>query len=139
MIIDKGLMLSDEQDLAGLGPADVVSTNAIDTVVARDIAKGEPLYLIIVCDLGVTVATSVDFKLVSGSDKDLVTDQAILASTGAILIAALTKGRTPIVLPLPPLMEGMDQQFIGVVYTIAGTVTVGKFTAFLGIGPHTNI
>ena len=139
MIIDNELVLSDEQDLAGLGPATVVSENVIDTSVARDIAKGEPVYLIITCDLGVTVADSVEFQLISATEEDLTTGQKILATTGAILIADLTKGRTPIVLPLPPMMAGMDQQYIGVAYTILGTVTAGKFTAFLGIGPHTNI
>ena len=139
MFIDKELLVSDEQDLQGIASTSELSTYSINLGTTRDFAKGRQLYAVIVCDEAVTVATSVQFQVVTSTAVGGTTAEKVLADTGAIAKASLTLGCTPIVIPIPPLRAGVKQQYLMIKYTTTGTPGAGKFTAFFGSEPQTNI
>jgi len=139
MYIDKELLVSDGQSLAGIASTSELSTYSINLGTTRDFAKGKQIYAIIICDLGVTTATSVQFQVVTSTVAGGTTGEKVLADTGAIAKASLTLGCTPIVIPVPPLRAGVEQQYLMIKYTTVGTPGVGKFTAFFGSEPQTNL
>ena len=135
MILDKTLLLSDEQAVT----ATAVSTNTIDLSAAlRDIGAGEQIYAVVVVDVDFTAAGAATMVI------SLITDDAAalsspttILSTPAIGKAALTAGRVPIVIPVPP---NIAEQYLGLNYTVAtGPMTAGKVTAFLAHGVQTNL
>lgn len=122
MYIDGELQLSSAQDITG----SAASENYIDlSVASRDFGKGRPLFLV--------VTVSEDFD--SGADdgtltitlqKDTATtfgSPTTVLATQAYAEAALTAGREPIVIPIPP---GLDERYVRAYYTVAGS---GNFTA----------
>jgi len=133
MYVDAKLLLSDEQAIS----ATAVSTKSIDLGVAgRDIGAGEPLYAVVVVDEGFTAdgAATMTISLITDDDSALGSPTTIL-STPAIDKAALTAGRVPIVIPIPP---NIADQYLGLNYTVAtGPMTAGKVTAFVAIAVTT--
>jgi len=130
MFVDKELLLSDEQAICNAGSE--LSENIIDLGVAKNIAKGRQLYVIIIVDESVATATSIDFQLMT-DDTTTVSSGAIMVSTGAIARASLTAGRAPIVLPVGDALNSAER-YIGLYYVLAGSnATAGKVTAFIGI------
>ena len=128
MYVDAKLLLSDEQTIS----ATAVSTKSIDLGVAgRDIGAGEPLYAVVVVDEGFTAdgAATMTIGLITSAASNLSSPTTIL-STPAIGKAALTAGRVPIVIPIPP---NIAERYLGLNYTVAtGPMTAGKVTAFVG-------
>ena len=140
MYIDKHLLVSDEQSLAGVASTSALSDYSIDlSASGKDYFKGKQVYAVIVCDLGVTTATSVQFRVVTSTAAAGTTDELVLADSGAIVIGSLTIGCTPIVLAVPPMISGVTQRYLMLKYTTVGTPGVGKFTAFFGSEPQTNL
>ena len=133
MYVDAKLLLSDEQAIS----ATAVSTKSIDLGVAgRDIGAGEPLYAVVVVDVPFTAAgaATMTISLITDDDSALGSPTTIL-STPAIDKAALTAGRVPIVIPIPP---NIADQYLGLNYTVAtGPMTAGKVTAFVAIAVTT--
>lgn len=139
MIIDKELMVSNNQAISANGAN--YSTNAIDLSVARNIAKGEPLYLVVVVtELFAGTGTTMQIRVITATHENLTTNQVILVQTPALAKATLTKGRVPIVIALPPLpAAGGAQRYLGVDFRTDQTFEdTGRITAFVGIGPQTN-
>lgn len=139
MFVDKQLLISDAQAPSANG--NNYSTYSIDLSVARNVAKGKPLFLVVVVDvLFAGTGTTMQIRVLSATAENLVTNQKILVETPAIAKASLTAGRTPIVLALPPLPEsGGAQQYIGANYFTDNTFeTTGKVTAFFTSEPETN-
>ena len=140
MYIDKELLICNEQSICNEGTTEY-SEYAIDTSVAKNIAKGRPLYMVIVVDeVFAGTGTTLTISLVTATNTNLTTGQVVLLSTPAIAKGSLTAGRIPIVLALPPLPEsGGAQQFLGLNFVGDTTFeTTGKVTAFLALDPTTN-
>jgi len=135
MILDKTLLLSDEQAVT----ATAVSTNTIDLSAAlRDIGAGEQIYAVVVVDVDFTAAgaATMVIGLITDNDEALGSPTTIL-STPAIDKAALTAGRVPIVIPVPP---NIAEQYLGLNYTVAtGPMTAGKVTAFIAKDVQSNL
>ena len=135
MILDKTLLLSDEQAIT----ATAVSTNTIDLSAAlRDIGAGEQIYAVVVVDVDFTAAgaATMVIGLITDDDEALSSPTTIL-STPAIGKAALTAGRVPIVIPVPP---NIAERYLGLNYTVAtGPMTAGKVTAFIAKDVQTNL
>lgn len=128
MLLDKELMLSDAQALAGTG--NLLSSNTID----RGAAQTTPTGYVAGGDLGqgriapffaqiVTAAaaggTSVEFQLIQADDAALTTNVDVLATSGAIPTATLTLGyRVSLVTP-----RGTTKRYIGMRYLRTGTFT----------------
>jgi hypothetical protein len=132
MILDDKLCLSDSQTICDSGQTEY--STAIDMGIAKNMAKGEPLAVVITVDeVFAGSATTLTISLVTATASDLTTGQVVLYSTPAIAKASLTAGRKPIILPVPPRAEsGSDQRYFGLKYYGDNTFqTTGKMTAYL--------
>jgi len=135
VILDKELLLSDEQAIT----ATAVSTNTIDLSAAlRDIGAGETIYAVVVVDVDFTAAGAATLVIsLITDDAEALSSPTTILSTPAIGKAALTAGRVPIVIPVPP---NIAEQYLGLNYTVAtGPMTAGKVTAFLAHSVQTNL
>jgi len=132
-VLDAKLLFSDKQAIT----ATAVSTKSIDLGIAgRDIGAGAPLYAVVVVDVPFTAAgaATMAISLITDDDSALGSPTTIL-STPAIDKAALTAGRVPIVIPIPP---NIAERYLGLNYTVAtGPMTAGKVTAFVAIAVTT--
>ena len=125
MYIDAGLLLDDAAAITVTRD----STNVVDLGVAlRDIGAGEQLYVVIVVDEAFTAAGAATLTTVLSTGVATTLGTTII-STPAIGKAALTLGRVPIVIPIPP---NIAERYIGLEYTVAtGPMTAGTVTAFI--------
>ena len=132
MIIDNELLLSDEQAICDAGTTEY--STALDLSVARNVAKGEPLCVVIVVNEAFAgTGTTLTISLVTATASNLTTGQKVLYSTPAMAKASLTAGRTPIILPIPPeAFAGSGQRYFGLKYVGDNTFeTTGQITAFV--------
>lgn len=132
MYVDKQLLLSDAQVVCNAGSE--LSENIIDLSAAKNVAKGRPLYVVIIVDTAFTTATSIDFQLMTHTTTT-VSSGSIMVSTGAIVIASLTANRAPIVLPVGDALS-TAKQYVGMYYVLAGSnAGAGAVTTFLTCDP----
>ena len=129
MILDKLLRFSNAQAVT----VTAVSTDKADLAVARDIGEGEPLFVNFALGAAFAGGTSTAFEVVVADDAALSTNVTVIGSSGALLTAALTLGKT-IVVALNPLVASMGKRYIGTRYTVVGTNTTGTVTADLTDG-----
>jgi len=93
---------------------------------------------VVVVDVDFTAAgaATMVIGLITDDAADLSSPTTIL-STPAIGKAALTAGRVPIVIPVPP---NIAEQYLGLNYTVAtGPMTAGKVTAFIAKDIQSNL
>lgn len=128
MYIDNNLLLSDAQVICNAGTE--LSTNTIDLGVARKVWGGKQLYVVIIVDTSLATATSINFQVVTDTTADLAT-ATVQIETGAIVIASLTAGRAPIVIPIGSAL-GTEERYLGMNYVLAGSnATAGAVTTFV--------
>ena len=133
MYIDKLLQIATEQDLGdSQAPATVLGSYSVDLGAAKDLSKGEQLYVIITVDENFVGNTTVTFQVITDGAASLAETPTVHASTAAIAVGSLTTVRAPIVIPVAnPL--GVKEQYLGIQYVIAGgTGTAGKVSACIG-------
>ncbi len=139
MYVDKNLLVSDAQSIAAADDTSVLSDYSVDlSASAKSYFTGKPIYAVVILDLGVTTATSIQFRVVTSTAAGGTTAEKVLADSGAIAIASLTLGVTPIVLAIPPLISGVTQRYLMMKYTGIGTTGVGTVTSFFAFEPQTN-
>lgn len=130
MLTDAFLQLSTAQAVT----ASAVSTNTIDLGVARDIAIGTPLYVVIQVNTSATAtgAGTVNFQVISSAGADL-SSPTVLSQSGAIGKAELTASRKLIAVPIGPsvlVAAPNGQRYLGLNYEVGtGPLTAGAFTA----------
>jgi len=136
MILDKELLLSDEQDAKADGSK--VSTNTIDLgTTGRDIGAGEQLYAVVVIDTYTAGNnTSVTISVITSANADLSSATTII-STPATAAADISAGRVPIVLPIPPNV--ITQRYLGLNYACATAATALTVTAFIAKDLQSNL
>jgi len=132
MYVDKNLVLSNEQDI-GAGAGSQLSDYSVDLGVARNIANGRPLYVVVVVDETFAGGTSLQIAVVTDSVETLNDTVTTHIETPAILQADLTEGRMPIVIPISNI--GVNERYLGLYYTDSGTFSAGKVTAFIALDP----
>uniref|UniRef100_A0A6M3JXK8 Uncharacterized protein n=1 Tax=viral metagenome TaxID=1070528 RepID=A0A6M3JXK8_9ZZZZ len=138
MYVDKELLVASELAVSASGAN---YSSAVDLGVAANVAKGKPLYLVVVVDeLFAGTGTTMQVRVVTATASNLITNQKILVETPAIAKASLTAGRDPIVLALPPMPEsGGAQRYLGADFRTDNTFeTTGKVTAFFTSEPESN-
>ena len=137
MILDSRLEFADAADISQ-SAGTYLSTNVVDTSVARDMGNGQPLYLVIQIDAAVTSGGSatVQFRLRSDDAAAIhATTSTGHYDSGAIAIASLVAGYT-LVIPLPPEGSVAYERYLGIQAIIAtATTTAGTYSAFLTIDP----
>lgn len=133
MLIDSSLQFSSSQAVT----ASAASDNIVDTLKARNIGVGEPLYLVVVCTEAMTDASSdstVTPTLRTSATATAAAPAGDLNGTINTLatlptFAALSAAGTQYIIPLPPATY---LRYLDVYYTVAnGNLTTGKFTAFI--------
>ena len=122
MITDKLLRVSEDQTLVKKDSTEL-STNTVDLSVARDIGEGKNLYFVFTVTTAVSAGTSVAFEIIHDAKADLST-ATVLASTGAIAKASLTKG-AQFVLQIPPQVASLGKRYLGAQYVVVGDNSAG--------------
>jgi len=134
MYIDNLLSIVTSQDLgASQAPATVLGENSVDLGAAKDLSKGNPLYVIFTVEESFVGNTTVTFQVITDSVATMDSTPTVHASTAAIAVGSLTAGREAIVLPVANPLS-VSEQFLGVQFVIAGgTGTAGIVSAHIGI------
>jgi len=128
MILDGQNMFSEAQAIT----AAAVSTNAIDTSLARDIGNGENIYIMLQCDVAMTDVDSnstLAIALVTDSDEALGSPTVVRT---LVTLPALTAAGTTLFFKLEAENLVAFERYLGLSYTPAnGNLTTGSFTAGL--------
>lgn len=125
MILDKEQQFSDAQAVT----ADALSTNFIDTKVAKNLADGGALAILLSVDVAADFTTgdeTYEVQLRSSANADMSSATTHFAQ--AIAASALTAGAKH-VLPLPLGVE--YKRYLALYYNVAGTTPTVTVTAFL--------
>ena len=132
MWLDNNLLLDD----GVLVDATQISTYSVNMGAARKIGAGKQMYVIIIVDTVFATSDSVNFQVVTDTVATLASP-TVQIETGAIAIASLTAGRTPIVIPIGSAI-GTEEQYLGLQYTVAGSTGTGNVTAFIAFDYQSN-
>jgi hypothetical protein len=124
MILDANLKFSDDQAVTATADA----TNIIDQAMAlRDAGTGKPLYVMVVVTTALTNTGTVTVALQSDSTTTMTPDKTrdlfvipAASAVGSVFFQALSPGG-----------EVEQLQYLGLKYTVSGTVSTGKVKAFL--------
>lgn len=135
MYIDKQLLLDDQLDI-GAGTGSQESTYSVDLAVAKNIAAGRPMYVVVVVDETFAGGTSLMIQIITDTNAAL-SSPTYHVGTIAILQADLTAGREPIVIPIGQI-DSDRERYLGLYYTDVGTFSAGKVTSFITMDPQTN-
>lgn len=127
MYVDGQLLFSDAQAVT----AAAASTNTIDLGVARDIGTGQDLYVVVVCDVAMTDASSdstLDVILYGDSTTSFTPDgQRTLFQFPAVSAAGTVR-----IAKLDPGDPALQYRYIQLYYSPNnGNLTTGSFTAFI--------
>ena len=140
MFLDRQNEFSDSQVVT----TTAISTNVIDTLAGNSFTNviqnlggfAGSCFLVVQIDVAFAGGTSLAYSLESDSTVGLATSPTVHYSSGAIALASLTPaGKTLGVIPLP---YGDYERYLGVRYTIVGTMSGGgAISAFLTRDPQT--
>lgn len=123
MLLDKNLVFSDKQEIK----ATAVSTNVIDQTAAGDALHGVWLHLLV--DEAFTGGTAYEAALETSDDENFTAKKTLVkfsfAPTDMTAGACLAK----VLLPVGAL------RYLRLAYTVTGTGTAGKLSAFIADGP----
>lgn len=127
MLFDAQNKYSDAQAVT----AAAASTNIIDHGIARNMGVGENLYLVVICDVAMTDASSNSTLAVTlETDNDVAFGSATTAAQTIGTFAALSAIGTRLVARLAP--SALNERYSRLYYTPAnGDLSTGSFTAFL--------
>lgn len=124
MLLDGNLRFSDEQAIT----ATADSTNIIDSKLAlRDLGTGKPIWVVVVVTTAMTNTGTVAVALQSDSSETMTPDKTRTLFT----IPAGSAVGDKFVAALMPGGEVEQLRYLGLKYTVSGTVDTGKVKAFL--------
>lgn len=132
MYVDKELLLSDPQTITSTA----VSEHTIDLGVARDVAKGKPLFVVVVVTTSFAdAAETLTIQVITSANADL-SSGVVQIQTDAYIPSALAAGREPIVIPLASIAA--DARYLGLNYLASATFTAGAVKAFVTFDYQSN-
>lgn len=125
MYVDSQLLFSDAQAVTSAAG----STNTIDFGAVRDMGVGEPLYVVVLCDVAMTDSGS-DSTLVVALEGDSTTSFTPDFTRNLFTFSALSAAGTVKIAALGP--DDLNLQYARLKYTPAGgDLSTGSFTAFI--------
>lgn len=122
MILDADLQFSNAQDIA---TATAASTNIIDLGVARNIAIGKPIYVVVMVTTAMTNTGSCTIKLETDDDS------AFGSATNAQAVGVFTTAAAGAMLIVPIYPHNISERYMRLYYTKSGTIDAGNVDAFL--------
>ena len=122
MILDADLQFSNGQDVA---TASTASTNIIDLGVARNIAVGKQMYIVVTVTTALTNTGSCTIKL--ETDNDVAFGSATNAQAVGVFTTAAAG--TQLIVPIYP--HNISERYMRLYYTKSGTIDAGNVDAFL--------
>ena len=111
--------------------ASVLSTDAIDLGIAREVGEGNGLYGRVQIGAAFTGGTSVDFQIIASDNANGTGNVTVVGSTGAIPIAQLVAGAR-FAFRINPRLASRGQRFLTGNAVNVGANAAG--TAFVDIG-----
>lgn len=135
MILDERTEFCDATALNTGGAGTYLLGDVIDLEVARDIGRGEPVWVVIQVDTTATSGGSATGNFIVASDAQaaIATDGSatVHLQSGAIAVASLT-ARTTILASRLPSEGNVYERYLGILQTTAvAAFTAGKINAFL--------
>jgi hypothetical protein len=128
MFHDALLSLSSAQTVTG--SAAVTSTNTIDVGSVRDLVGTDPPIVEVSVNTSFAGLTSLEVQAIACSDPSLMSNLAVVGSSGPIPVASLTAGaRFAVALSARNALAG--QRYLGLRYVITGVGTAGVVSASL--------
>ena len=135
MMVDSRLEFANAAD-GSQSAGTYLAPNQVDLEVARDIANGQPLYLVIQADEAFTSGGSATVQLRSDDDSASIhaTTSTGHIDTGAEAFGTYSAGHTKVI-PLP--LEGNEyERFLGLQLIVGTATTTGTYSAFITAQPH---
>ncbi|SEI96343.1 Bbp16 family capsid cement protein [Paraburkholderia diazotrophica] len=120
MILDQQTLLSDAQTVT----ITANSANVIDTLAPGMVTNDISVFAQVMTAFA--GGTSLGIAVVSADDAALTVNVTKHFDTGAIPVASLTAKALPIAMRLPPQKM---RRYVGLVYTVVGTMSAGTITA----------
>lgn len=124
MIFDAQNLFSNKQAVT----TTAVSQNTIDLGKPRDIGPGEPVNITAAVTTDFAGGTSITFDLIVSDNADL-SSPVVLQSNGPVLLANLKAGQKFPLRAMIPVNPDRPKRYLGLRYTVAGTMTAGAITA----------
>ncbi|MFA6051559.1 MAG: Bbp16 family capsid cement protein [Methylobacter sp.] len=140
MLTDANLLLSGAVSAANVLTAQtvtgtdtsVLSTNAIDLGIARDVGEGEPLFGRFECLTSASGGTSVEMQIIASDAANGTGNVQVIASTGAIPVASVIAGAR-FAARLNPRLASKGQRYLTARYVFVGIVAAGAYVADIGL------
>lgn len=124
MTIDDNLKFSDAQALSGAGS--VASTTVVDFSSDRNIGVGEPVCVVVKCDVALAGTSPTVAVAVQVDDNSAFTSPTVLIT--GMTLTSLAAG-AQLAVPIPP--SAAAERYMRVLYTLGGTAPTVTVTAFL--------
>ena len=139
MIFDERNEFADATALSTAGTGRALVGDVIDLGVARGIADGQPLYLVIQITTAPTSggAATVSFELASDAAAAIATDGSATEhiTTSSFAIATLVAGYE-LIIPLPVSGNNAFERYLGILQNVGtAALTAGAINAFLTLDP----
>lgn len=140
MYVDNNLLLSGSISAAGAvsgqtatgTDTSVLSTNAIDLGVARDVGEGKDLFLRVETITAASGGTSVEFQAIASDAANGTGNVQVIGSTGAIPVAQVTAG-SRFAAGINPRLANKGQRYITGRFVFVGAVAAGAYMADIGV------
>ena len=146
--IDSQLELSDAQaitttaistnviDLATLRKGGSAAAGDISANVQQDWGNGlHDNWAVVRVNTALTGGTSLAVTLETADNAALSVGQTVLATSGTVVAASLTKGTSLILIRLP---SALYKRYLGFRYTVVGTFGAGSVDAYIASDPQSN-
>jgi len=123
MILDASLQFSNAQDISSTAD----STNQLDMGVARDLGTGKALFVLVTVTTALTNTGTLGVALEGDSTSTITPD----ATRSLFVIPANAAIGDTFIAPLHPGGAPEQFRFLGLAYTVSGTIDAGAVDAFL--------
>lgn len=130
MYLDKMLELCSALDAGGAGNATTLGTYSVDLGAAKDLSKGQPLYVVVLVDGEAFDAGYCEFQVITDSVATLADTPTVHVATAAIAYTSLTLNCEPIVIPIGNPLS-VKEQFLGIQCVTTGTPSEGIISAYV--------